>query len=120
MVPFDTKSRFGLVDSNWSGQIDVTQFERASIVGWLLLMFSLVLCGCSGTVVDMLGVRSPEGAPGQQQPRGYLPVNDLPRERDEALVPLADRIKMQADLVAARDRQAPAVLGALAPPAAAR
>ena len=36
----------------------------------------------------------------------YLPVHDLPPDRDEATIPPDQRAKIQADLIAARDRQA--------------
>ena len=37
---------------------------------------------------------------------GYLPVHDLPPDRDEAAMKPAEQAKIQAELTAARDRQA--------------
>jgi hypothetical protein len=39
---------------------------------------------------------------------GYLPVHDLPPDRAEPELPPAERAKIAAELVAARDRQASA------------
>ena len=39
---------------------------------------------------------------------GYLPVHDLPPDRDEAAIKPAELAKIQAELTAARDRQAAA------------
>ncbi len=37
---------------------------------------------------------------------GYLPIHDLPPDRDEAAIKPAELAKIQAELIAARDRQA--------------
>jgi hypothetical protein len=37
---------------------------------------------------------------------GYLPVHDLPPEREEAVIKPPEQAKIQAELLAARDRQA--------------
>ena len=37
---------------------------------------------------------------------GYLPVEDVPPDRDQAAIPLAEQTKIKKELLAARDRQA--------------
>ncbi len=39
----------------------------------------------------------------------YLPVNQLPPDRDEAAMNPTERAKVQAELIAARERQASAL-----------
>ena len=72
-----------------------------------LLASALVIGGCSTQIADLPGVGVPSDAP--QRPKeanGYLPVHDLPPDRDEAAMKPAELAKIQAELVAARDRQA--------------
>jgi len=40
------------------------------------------------------------------EPGSYLPVHDLPPDRDQAVIPPDQRAKIEAELAAARDRQA--------------
>ena len=54
---------------------------------------------------------TPADAP--KEPGGYLPVNDLPPDRDDSTMDPAQRAKIQAELIAARDRQAAAHEGRL-------
>jgi hypothetical protein len=54
-------------------------------------------------------IGTPAGAP--ERPKdagGYLPVHDLPPDREEPELAPTERAKIQAELVAARDRQASA------------
>jgi hypothetical protein len=74
-----------------------------------LLVSALALGGCSTQIADMPAVGLPADAP--QRPKeagGYLPVHDLPPERDEQAMKPAELAKMQSELTAARDRQATA------------
>src|SRR3954468_1529089 len=77
---------------------------------WLLaalLASALALGGCSTQIADMHGIGLPADAP--QRPKeagGYLPVHDLPPEREEQAIKPAELAKIQSDLAAARDRQA--------------
>ncbi|WP_373568070.1 hypothetical protein [Bradyrhizobium betae] len=43
-----------------------------------------------------------------REPGSYLPVHDLPPDRDQAVISLEQRAKIEAELAAARDRQAAA------------
>jgi hypothetical protein len=73
----------------------------------VLFASALTIGGCSTQIADLPGVGVPTDAP--QRPKeagGYLPVHDLPPDRDEAAMNATELAKIQAELVAARDRQA--------------
>jgi len=73
----------------------------------VLLLSALTLGGCATSIADMPLVGTPADAPARPKEAGsYLPVHDLPPDRDEAAMPPAERAKIQAELLAARDRQA--------------
>ena len=84
------------------------------ISGWAvaaLVLSVLTLGGCS-SIADMPVAGLPADAPERpKQPGAYLPVHDLPPDRVEAAMPPAERAKVQAELLAARDRQASSVAG---------
>ena len=73
-------------------------------------MSAFALGGCSSTsIADLPMVGTPADAPARpKEAGGYLPVHDLPSDRDEAAMPPAERAKIEAELIAARDRQASA------------
>ena len=78
-----------------------------ALVGGALLLSALALGGCSTSIADLPLVGTPADAPARPKDAGaYLPVEDLPPNRDEAAMAPADRAKLKAELVAARDRQA--------------
>jgi hypothetical protein len=71
---------------------------------------TLVLGGCSLPIADLpLTGTPPDGPPHSKDAAGYLPVNELPPEREEAAMNPAERAKIQSELVAARERQAAAI-----------
>jgi hypothetical protein len=73
---------------------------------------TLALAGCSSQIADLPSVGMPADAPTPlKEPSGYLPVNDLPPDRDQAAMDAKERAKIQAELIAARDRQAVIVQG---------
>jgi hypothetical protein len=76
----------------------------------------IALGGCSTQIADMPGVGLPADAPERpKEAGGYLPVHDLPPERNEEAMKPAELAKIQADLTAARDRQATASTPAATP-----
>src|SRR3954471_13171706 len=82
-----------------------------------LLASALALAGCSISIADLPLVGTPADAPERPKEAGtYLPVHDLPPDREEAAMAPADRAKIQSELIAARDRQAsaPATKGSAA------
>src|SRR5215470_17302601 len=74
-----------------------------------LFCAGLALAGCTSQIADLPLVGTPSDAPARpKEPGAYLPVNDLPPNRDEATMDPKERAKIQQELVAARDRQAAA------------
>jgi hypothetical protein len=65
--------------------------------------------GCASTIADMPAVGLPADAPARAKEAGaYLPVHDLPPQRDEAAMKPAEQDKIEKELIAARDHQAAA------------
>jgi hypothetical protein len=86
----------------------VDRKNRALIAGALLISV-LSLAGCSSSIADLPLVGTPADVPARPKEVGaYLPVHDLPPDREEAAMAPAERAKIEAELVAARDRQASA------------
>lgn len=74
-----------------------------------LFATALAVGGCSTSIADLPGVGVPGDAPARpKEAGGYLPVHDLPPERDEAVIKPEQQAKIEAELRAARDRQAAA------------
>ena len=74
----------------------------------VLVISALALGGCSSSIAD-LPLGTPADAPARPKEAGtYLPVHDLPPNREEAPMAPAERAKIEAELLAARDRQASA------------
>ena len=74
-----------------------------------LLLSALALGGCSISIADLPLVGTPADAPERPKEAGaYLPVHDVPPDRGEPELAPAERAKIEAELVAARDRQASA------------
>jgi|HubBroStandDraft_1064217.scaffolds.fasta_scaffold307587_1 hypothetical protein len=80
---------------------------RTLLAAGTLVLSALALGGCSIPIADLPSVGTTADAP-EKQADPYLPVEDLPPSRDQATIAPADRDKMKAELLAARDRQASA------------
>ena len=88
--------------------MSVGRSKRMLVVGALVACAS-ALAGCSTSIADLPIVGTPADAPARpKEPGSYLPVNNLPPDRDEAAMDEATRAKMKAELAAARARQAEA------------
>lgn len=75
-----------------------------------LIVSALALGGCSTSIADLPGVGTPGDAPQRSKDAtGYLPVHDIPPDRDEAVLKPKEQEKIEAELKAARDRQAASV-----------
>jgi hypothetical protein len=82
--------------------------KRALVWGALLLS-ALALGGCSTSIADLPLLGTAADAPASSKDaNGYLPVENLPPDRDEAAIAPADQARIKAELLAARDRQASA------------
>jgi hypothetical protein len=76
------------------------------------MVSALALGGCATSIAELPLVGTPADAPaGPKEAGAYLPVEDLPPNRDEAAMAPADRAKLKAELLAARDRQASITTG---------
>lgn len=64
------------------------------------------LAGCSSPIADLPSLGAADSSTKPKEP--FLPVHDLPPERDEAVIPPDKRAKIESELIAARDRQASA------------
>ena len=74
-----------------------------------LLAAALAVSGCSTSVADLPGLGTPSDAPARPKEVGaYLPVHDVPPDRDEQALKPAERQKIELELKAARDQQAAA------------
>jgi hypothetical protein len=81
--------------------------KKSALMAGVLLLSALALGGCSTSIADLPLVGTPADAPERPKEAGaYLPVHDLPPDRDEAAMNPAERARLQAELLAARDRQA--------------
>jgi hypothetical protein len=82
-----------------------------------LLASALSLAACSSQIADMSSVGTTGSVPARpSEPAGYLPVNQLPPDRDDTEMDPATRARLEAELIAARDRQAAASAASTATP----
>src|SRR5713226_5323595 len=81
--------------------------RQSKVVAWgVLLIAALALGGCSTSIADLPLVGTPADAPARPKEAGvYLPVHDLPPDREESAMAPAERAKVKSELIAARDRQ---------------
>lgn len=79
-------------------------------MGTVLLVSVLALGGCASSIAQLPIVGTPADAPAPpSEPGTYLPVHDMPPDRDQPMIPAAERAKIEKELIAARDRQASVV-----------
>ena len=77
------------------------------VAAGVLLLSALALGGCATSIADMPLVGTPADAPARPKEAGaYLPVHDLPPDREEAAMAPSEQAKVLKELSAARDRQA--------------
>ncbi|HXL32601.1 MAG TPA: hypothetical protein VN968_25410 [Bradyrhizobium sp.] len=89
-----------------SRPVPVDRKISALAVG-LLLLSALPLGGCATSIAEMPIVGTPADAPARPKEAGtYLPVHDLPPDREEAEMTPAEQAKALKELAAARDHQA--------------
>ena len=88
--------------------MSVDRKTRAVVAG-VLLLSALALGGCATSIADMPLVGTPADAPARPKEAGaYLPVHDLPPDREEAAMAPSEQAKVLKELSAARDHQASA------------
>lgn len=85
--------------------MSVSRQTRIMILSALMLLV-LALGGCSNSIADLPSL-VPDDVPARSKEVGaYLPVHDLPPNREEAAMLPAEQARIEAELIAARDRQA--------------
>src|ERR1700758_1052679 len=95
--------------------MSVGRSKRMLVVGVLVACAS-ALAGCSTSIADLPIVGTPADAPARpKEPGSYLPVNNLPPDRDESAMDQATRDKIKAELKAAREKQAEAAAANASP-----
>jgi hypothetical protein len=83
--------------------------KRWALALGALLLSALALGGCASSIADLPLLGTPAGAPARSKDAGgWLPVHDLPPDREQPELAPAERAKIEAELIAARDRQASA------------
>ena len=70
------------------------------------LLLSLSLGGCATSTAGSSLMDARAEAPGSPKTSIYLPVEDLPPPREKPVMTPDERLKLQKELIAARDRQA--------------
>jgi hypothetical protein len=96
--------------------MSVDRDKRVFALG-ALLTAALALSGCSSSILDLPGASTTsDTAAHPREPDPYLPVHDLPPDREEAVIPPDQRAKIEKELKDARDRQASAAAGQPASP----
>jgi hypothetical protein len=73
----------------------------------VLLLLTLSLGGCATSTAGSSLMDARAEAPAPRKTSGYLPVEDLPPPRESMTAD--ERLKLEKELIAARDRQAAAV-----------
>ncbi len=73
-----------------------------------LLLSSLSLGGCTTSTAGSSLMDARAEAPAPPKASAYLPVEDLPPQREKPAMTADERLKLQKELIAARDRQAAA------------
>jgi hypothetical protein len=71
-----------------------------------LLLSSLALGGCATSTGGSSLMDARAEAPAAAKASAYLPVEDVPREREQQIMTPDERLKLKKELLAARDRQA--------------
>lgn len=80
---------------------------KTALLWSALLLSALALGGCATSIADLPLIGMPADAPARSKDAGgYLPVENLPPDRDEAAIAPDEQAKIKAELLAARDRQA--------------
>jgi hypothetical protein len=93
--------------------------QRRALTLGALASVALALGGCSSPIADLPSLGLPSGAPAKPKDAdAWLPIHDLPPDRPEPELAPADRARIEAELAAARDRQASAAAAAAQNPAA--
>jgi hypothetical protein len=89
--------------------------QIAALAAGTPLLLSLALGGCATSGSSLMDARAE--APAPPKTSAYLPVEDLPPKREMPAMTSDERMKLQKELIAARDRQLAAAKAQGAAPA---
>src|SRR5450756_493740 len=79
--------------------------QIAALAAGTLLLLSLSLGGCATSTAGSSLMDARAEAPVPPKASAYLPVEDLPPQREKPVMTADERLKLRKDLIAARDRQ---------------
>ena len=82
--------------------------KTSSLAAAALLLSVLSLGGCATSTAGSSLMDARAEAPAPPKTSVYLPVEDLLPKREKPAMTPDERLKLQKELIAARDRQAPA------------
>jgi len=94
-----TEGAVGVIPKRQGGEA-----RARAVAAGVALSAALALAGCSSPIADMPSLDT-EASVRPKEPGGYLPVNDVPRDRDAPIISPEERAKIEKELLAARDRQ---------------
>src|ERR1700722_8308854 len=92
-------------------------YKQMTALAAALLVLSLSLGGCATSTGGSSLMDARAEAPAPPKTSVYLPVEDLPAQREKPVMTPDERSKLQKELIAARDRQAAAAKAQGAGPA---
>jgi hypothetical protein len=96
----------------WNDHAMGTAYVRMQVTapaaGSLLLLLSLSLGGCATSTAGSSPMNARAEASALPKMGGYPPAKDLPPKRETRAMTPDERLKLQKELIAARDRQAAA------------
>jgi hypothetical protein len=97
-----------VVERSFMGIAYVDERRRTALAVGALLLLSLSFGGCAtSTGSSPMDARAEASVPPPTSV--YLPVEDLPPQRENPAMTPDERLKLKKELIAARDRQAKAV-----------
>jgi hypothetical protein len=79
--------------------------QKAALAAGAALLVSFSLGGCATSTGGSSLMDARAEAPASPKAGAYLPVEVLPAARDRAVMTPDERLKLQKELIAARDRQ---------------
>ena len=83
----------------------VSNERKISAFAAAMLVASLLLGGCATSTTGSSLMDARAEAPAPPKTSVYLPVEDLPPPREKPVMTPDERLKLQKELIAARDRQ---------------
>jgi hypothetical protein len=102
IVPQCSLNEYSMDIAYVSNERKISAFATAA-----LLLSSLLLGGCATSTASPSVMDARAEAPAPSKTGTYLPVQDLPPKRDKPIMTPEERLKLQKELSAARDRQVP-------------